>query len=272
MLAAACSPSEDKADTGHVKLYVFDCGRIDSVNLGMFSSDGSYEGRAHSMADMCFLVRHPEGDLMWDSGLPDSLNETEGGVFVEAYSLNIAVPNTLESQLEATGVSPDEIEYYTLSHSHFDHLGNTALFAGSTFLVDKNERAYMFRDEARADEQAFPLYAMLENAETVEFEGDHDVFGDGSVMIIATPGHTPGHKSLLVRLENTGVVMITGDLYHLIESREKRIAPAFNHDIPQTLASMDHFEAIADENNATVIVEHALEHYEKLPHAPEYLD
>ncbi len=280
-LLAACSGEQAATDvsgaedaesstTSGVKLYAMDCGRIDLLDLGVFASGGEYDGRQHSAAVMCFMVSHPDGDLVWDAGLPDALNAQEDGVTNPPFHL--AVPNTMASQLEEIGVSPADIEYFTASHSHFDHVGNAGMFAGSTFLVDANEREYMFRDEARADEESFPLVAPLEESETKTFDGDLDVFGDGSVIILDMPGHTPGHKSLLVNLDNAGPVLLTGDLYHLIESRERRIVPAFNFDEAQTRASMDRFEEIAAEKGARVIIQHSLEHMASLPMAPEYLD
>jgi len=263
---AAAPASGDEA----LRLYAFDCGRIGMLDLGLFSSNGAYEGRQNEAADMCYLIRHPKGDLMWDAGLPDALNENAEGVTNGPF--HVSVPTTLASQLEAVGVVPADIEFFSISHSHFDHVGNAGMFAGSTFLVDSDERAYMFRDEARANEQGFALVAPLEGAQTTEFDGDYDVFGDGSVMIVAMPGHTPGHTSLKVNLKNAGPVMLTGDLYHLIESREKRIVPSFNTDEEETLASMDRFEALAAETGARVIVQHSLEHMETLPMAPAYLD
>ncbi|VAW07849.1 MBL-fold metallo-hydrolase superfamily, partial [hydrothermal vent metagenome] len=107
---------------------------------------------------------------------------------------------------------------------------------------------------------------------TTEFDGDYDVFGDGSVTILATPGHTPGHTSLLVNLKNSGPVLLTGDLYHLLESREKRIVPTFNTDAEETLRSMDRFEALAAETGARVVIQHVLEDMDVMPKAPEYLD
>lgn len=282
---AACSQGEQQAETetpeseastetvstaAQIRLYAFDCGRIDMLDLAIFSRNGEYEGRQNKAADTCYLVRHPNGDLMWDAGLPDAIHEQEGGVTNGPF--HIEVPTTLASQLAAAGVSPADIDYFSISHSHFDHVGNAGLFAGSTFLIDGDERAYMFRDEARNDPQQFSLVAPLEEAKTQEIDGDYDVFGDGSVVILDMPGHTPGHKSLLVHLANTGPVMLTGDLYHLIESREKRIMPVFNTSEEDTFASMDRFEAIAAEKGARVIIQHSLEHTSALPKSPDYLD
>jgi glyoxylase-like metal-dependent hydrolase (beta-lactamase superfamily II) len=148
------------------------------------------------------------------------------------------------------------------------------VFAGSTWIVDEDERAYMFRDEARADAQAFNTYNQLESAQTrlIQGDDDYDVFGDGSVTIIQTPGHTPGHTVLLLRLQEAGAVLLTGDMYHLAESRERRTVPRFNTDRAQTLASMDKVERIAADTNARVVRQHVREDFEALPRFPEPLN
>ncbi|WDI31480.1 N-acyl homoserine lactonase family protein [Hyphococcus flavus] len=277
MAVAACSGGETENESAaassaaaDIKAYVLDCGRIEMNDLSFFALEDEYAGRTNSASDMCVLVRHPDGDLMWDAGLPMALNEMEDGLTNGPFHLS--VPTTISEQFDAIGVSVDDIDYFSVSHSHFDHIGNGNMFAGATFLVDSDERAHMFREEARADAQSFANYNELENAETVEFDGDHDVFGDGSVVILAMPGHTPGHTSLLVNLANEGPVMFTGDLYHLNESRERRLMPKFNVDVEQTYASMDRFEQLAEEKNARVVVQHSLSDFEALPKVPEYLD
>lgn len=279
MAAAACSnggpaseesASETPGAAADVKVYALDCGRIEMNDLSLFTLGEEYDGRTNSAADMCVLVRHPEGDLMWDSGLPIALNAMEDGYTSGPFHLS--VPTTITEQLAAVDMTADDIDYFSVSHSHFDHIGNGNMFAGATFLVDSDERAYMFREEARADAESFANYNELENAETVEFDGDHDVFGDGSVMILAMPGHTPGHTSLLVNLANSGPVMFSGDLYHLNESRDRRLMPKFNVDVEQTYASMDRFEAMAEEKDARVVIQHSLSDFEALPKFPAYLD
>lgn len=287
VVLAACAPREDAEEANassapsgasvaedgvvdRVRLYALDCGRISMNDLSLFSVEGAYEGRENEAADMCFLIRHPKGDLLWDAGLNDSLHEAESGV--EFGPFHLSVPNTLAAQLDTIGLSAADIEFFSISHSHFDHVGNADQLAGSTFIINSLEREYMFRDEVRADAESFALVAPLEDAATIEFNGDYDVFGDRSVMIIATPGHTPGHGALLVNLESAGAVLLSGDLYHLKEAREKRTVPTFNVDKDQTLRSMDKFEALAAEENARVIIQHSLEHMEALPRPPAFLD
>ncbi len=284
--AAACSNSEPAGEASStesaavdataesasqsVRAYVIDCGRIEMNDLSFFALGEEYAGRKNSAADMCVLVRHPDGDLMWDAGLPGALNAMEDGLTNGPFHLS--VPVTIDEQFAAIGVSVEDIDFFSASHSHFDHIGNANMFAGATFLVDSDERTHMFRDEARADEQTFAAYSDLESAETVEFDGDHDVFGDGSVMILEMPGHTPGHTSLLVNLENEGPVLFSGDLYHLNESRERRLMPKFNTDVEDTRASMERFENMAADLNARVVIQHSLSDFEGLPRVPEYLD
>lgn len=274
LLSACGSQSIDSNDAASVaaplRLYTLDCGKIDFLDLGLFDSGGAYEGRTHKAVDTCYLIRHAKGDLLWDAGLPDSINAMKGGVTDGPF--HIEVPNTLKSQLAELGVTPDTLDYFSLSHSHFDHVGNAGQYAAATFIISDAERAHMFRDEARKDAQQFPAYSALEGAETITYKGSYDVFGDGSVMMVETPGHTPGHSVLKVELANAGTVLLTGDLYHLHEAREKRTIPVFNTDKEQTLASMDLFEALAKDTNARVIIQHSAKDYAALPKPPEYLD
>ncbi len=279
---ALCACSKDKsadpeatgaAQSGTpaaMKLYVFDCGQMEMADLGPFDRGGAYNGRPGSGLVTCYLIRHPDGDFLWDAGLPDAIAENPEGVAEGGFK--ITVPKTLASQLAEIGVKPADIEFFSISHSHFDHVGNGNLFAGSTFIVQKAERAHMFRDAARADARSFAAYDKLETAKMREIEGDHDVFGDGKVMIVSTPGHTPGHSSLLIRLENYGPFLLTGDLYHFTEAREKRTIPVFNTDPEETLRSMDKFESLASETGAWVMIQHEASDYAKVKHSPEYLD
>jgi glyoxylase-like metal-dependent hydrolase (beta-lactamase superfamily II) len=169
-------------------------------------------------------------------------------------------------------LTPADIEFFALSHSHFDHTGNAGLFAGAMFLIDERERTFMFRDEARRD-QSFAAYAALETARTTLIPGDaqFDVFGDGTVVSYPAPGHTPGHRVLLVRLAQAGPILLTGDMFHLAESRELRTVPTFNIDREQTLASFDVVEALAAETGARVVRQHVAEDFAAMPAFPEPL-
>lgn len=272
--AGACGETAQQAEAPQVQLYAMDCGRGAFADVGVFADDGSFDGQSRELVDPCYLIRHPNGDLIWDTGFPDAVADMADGLELTAIGARVTMRVKLADQLAQIGLTPADVEFVSFSHAHGDHTGNGNLFAASTWIVDADERAYLFRDEARADAQSFSTYDQLENAETrlIEGDGDYDVFGDGSVTIIQTPGHTPGHTVLLVRLPNAGPVLLTGDMYHLAESRERRTVPVFNTDRAQTLESMDKVERIASETGARVIRQHVQEDFDALPRFPEALN
>jgi N-acyl homoserine lactone hydrolase len=251
-----------------------DCGRATFGDVGMFADDHSVDGQSRELVVPCYLIRHPNGDLIWDTGFSEAIAAMPNGrMEIPQMGAAVVMPVTLSAQLAQLNLTPADIEYVSFSHQHGDHTGNGNLFAASNWIVDADERAYMFSEEARGG-QAFSGYAQLEQAQTTLIEGDadHDVFGDGSVTIIQTPGHTPGHTVLLVRLPNAGQILLTGDMYHLAESRERRLVPTFNTDRAQTLASQEKLETIATETNARVIRQHVSEDFTSLPTFPAALN
>lgn len=269
---AGCNPQQQAA--APVQLYALDCGRISFTDTAPFADDGAFNGVAREFVDPCYLIRHPGGDLLWDFGLPDAVADMPDGLRIEALNAVATVPVTMASQLQQLGLTAADIEFIAISHSHTDHIGNVAQFAPTaTWIVGADEHAHMFSDAARVGDD-FAIYAPLEQARTqlIESGARHDVFGDGSVVIIPAPGHTPGHAILLVRTANSGNVLLTGDMFHMAESREKRTVPVFNFNREQTLASMDVVEAIAAEENARVIRQHVPEDLEALPKFPEALN
>lgn len=270
---AGCGQTAQQASPP-VELYAMDCGRAEFSDVDIFADDGSFAGQSRELLVPCYLIRHPNGDLIWDTGLPEAIADTPGGFTPEGFPAHFEVPVKLTAQLAQLNLAPADIEFVSFSHMHSDHTGNGNLFAGATWIVDADERTRMFDAEHRADPRDFNNYNQLENAQTrlIEGDGDYDVFGDGSVTIIQAPGHTPGHTVLLVRLPNAGPVLLTGDMWHLAESRERRTVPRFNTDREQTLASMDKIERIARETNARVIRQHVGEDFETLPRFPAPLN
>jgi N-acyl homoserine lactone hydrolase len=251
-----------------IRLYTMDCGRGTFPDADMFADDGSYKGKPATMVVPCYLIRHPKGDLVWDTGVSQSLADQPGG----GPATGLRVQHKLTDMLKQLGVTPADVKYLSVSHSHYDHIGNGGLFAKSTWIVDPDEKAYAFRPQARADTANFAAYSALEGAKTILIEKpSYDVFGDGTVVIYQAPGHTPGHTVLLVRLAKAGPVLLTGDMWHIAESRAARRVPRFNTDRAQTLASMDLVEKLAAETHARVIREHVPADFDTLPKFPEPL-
>lgn len=174
---AATQPAEADStkEPPAIRLYVLDCGHFDVSDMASFDRAGAYDGQPTEVVDPCFLIRHPLADLLWDTGLPDVLHEQAGGVTDPPFHLTM--PKTLKGQLAEIGLAPEDIELLSLSHSHFDHVGNAGDYAGSTWLVAPAERELMFSDKSRANAESFAAYSALEKAETIEIVGDWDVFG-----------------------------------------------------------------------------------------------
>lgn len=262
----ALSPTPQTAST--VKLYIFDCGTLKSGNPDVLLARGV---TTTDMSVTAYLVVHPRGTLLWDTGvIPDDLIQPGGTTEARA-----TVHKTLRGQLAEIGYRPSDITYLALSHNHYDHSANANSFAGSTWLVQKAERAAMFPDTPPQNpSNSAARFSALKNSKTVLLDGDYDVFGDGSVVIVATPGHTPGHQSLLVNLSKTGPVVLSGDLYHYPAERTlKDFTPFAALGNPEReTASKAKMEALLKEKKATLWIQHDIIAYSQLKKSPAFYD
>jgi glyoxylase-like metal-dependent hydrolase (beta-lactamase superfamily II) len=251
-----------------VRLYVFDCGRLKSGNPQVLLDRGV---KVTDMSVEAFLIVHPRGTLLWDSGvIPDELVRPEGTVEARA-----TVHTTLKGQLAAIGYKPTDITYLALSHNHYDHSANGNNFATATWLVQRPERAFMFPDTPPATPvNGAARWSELKNAKTKILDGDYDVFGDGSVMIISTPGHTPGHQSLLVNLKKTGPILLSGDLYHYPAERTlPNFTPFANLGDPaQEVASKARVEALLQQKHAKLWIQHDILADARLRKSPRWYE
>jgi len=266
--AAACHQSQT-AELA-IRLYALDCGRLEVTDMSSFSRQGRLDGETGSLVVPCFLIRHPKGDLLWDLGYPESLADTENGI--EFQGFHQTVSRKLTDQLSELSLTPSEVDYVAISHSHLDHVGNGNLFAESTFIANRAEHEFMFSAESRDNNVAFENYSELEYAPTIFFDTEHDVFDDGTVVVTSMPGHTPGSSTLLVRLYGAGAVLLTGDLYTHERARELQTIPVFNLDAIATVDSRARFEEIAKRESARVVIQHARSHFEALPIFPAFLE
>jgi len=254
-----------------VRLYVFDCGVLVRGEPTNYNLTREQVGDTN-FADACYLVAHPKGTLLWDVGIIPDAQITPGGVDlpVGTSGNRNKAQRTLIGQLAELGYKPADITYLAVSHSHADHVANANAYAGSTWLVQRAERDAMFSAQAQTT-VAFPTYSALKNSKTVELTGDHDVFGDGTVVIKSTPGHTPGHQSLFVKLPRTGGVLLTGDLYHYAAERSLKKIP--NNDNKElTQRSRAAIEAFLQKSGAQLWIQHDIGANAKLKKSPLYYD
>jgi N-acyl homoserine lactone hydrolase len=252
-----------------VRLYVFDCGVIRGLDIGLFNLKKE-DVATTDLAVPCYLVVHPKGTLMWDVGaVPDSAFKADGTAVTQGY---FTATKTLKGQLLEIGYSPSDITYLALSHYHSDHIANCNEFASSTWLVRPVERDAMFAE--RPPPIVNPAYySALRTSKTILLTTDeYDVFGDGTVVIKSAPGHTPGHQVLILKLTKTGTVVVAGDLYHFQQERGTNIVPTFEYSKEQSLASRAMIEDYVKKTGAQLWIEHDYVANSKLRKSPQYYD
>lgn len=271
VLLSLCASPVPAADTD-LRLYALDCGHAELKDMGLFSDTGEYDGKPGKIVAPCFVIRHPKGILLWDTGLGDKIAATPQGVDMFGGAIHESVPVTLAAQLKTLDIAPKDITYVAFSHLHADHAGNANLFAAtSTWIMNQKELAWATATPTPSgiDPEVFSGY---KTAKMQSIDGDYDVFGDGSVLILKTPGHTPGHQVLALKLKKAGAVILSGDLYHLRDNRTFRRVPPLNNSRADTLASFDRIEKIIANTHARLIIQHDPRDFATLPKFPAYLD
>jgi glyoxylase-like metal-dependent hydrolase (beta-lactamase superfamily II) len=266
LLAVFAAQARPPAPT---RLYVFDCGTLNIADPMPLFGLRKDEVGATNLSDAAYLIVHPRGTLLWDAGfLPD--RDIESG----APQTGMArASKTLKGQLASAGYKPADVTYLALSHYHGDHTGNANDFASATWLVSKVEYDAMFA--VPAPRIAAPAtYSALKNSRKVfiGLDADHDVFGDGTVVIKPTPGHTPGHLALVVRLAKTGPIMLTGDMYHYPEEVGRDEVPPGETDKAQAMATRKVVREFVRKTGTQLWIGHDLIGFSKLKKSPEFYE
>lgn len=246
-----------------VKLYMFDCGQISFPDVSMFSISNE-ETDVRELIVPCYLIQHFDHLMVWDAGLPlTDVGQTSGNTRYEVSFID---------QLAAMDISPSDIDFMSFSHFHYDHVGAANAFSAATLLIQETEAVAAF--EHPEDNPVFTpeLYSEIMSSNRITMQGDHDVFGDGTVKIISAPGHTPGHSALYLELEEYGPLILSGDLYHFEASRRLKRAPTFNTDAEETFRSMEKVEALIESTGATFWIEHNKQLADTLNLAPAFYD
>ncbi len=251
------------------RIYIFDGGSINGLDTKLFGFAPN-EVKEPNFRVTSYLIVHPRGTLMFDSGgIPDSAFPADGSPAKEGV---IMATRQLKPQLAAVGYKPSDITYFALSHYHSDHTANANDFAGSTWIVQKAERDAMFAEKP-ANIMRPSDFSALRNAKTKLLNNeDFDVFGDGTVVIKSAPGHTPGHQVLFVKLAKTGPVVLAGDLYHYPEERSTGKTPTFEFNAEQSKAARAKIDAFVKQTVAQLWIEHDIATHAKLPMAPKYVE
>ena len=255
MLGAAPLPAQTPAaPPPAIKLWRLECGSLDE------NRERPWAWQRLATPCPCFLIRHGDRYMLWDAGIS-----------ARAIGMNHAVyklDRTISDQLKVIGVKPEQVEFVGISHYHGDHTGQASQFPQATLLIGAGDLEVLKRPVSPRGAAPPHIKPWLEGGSKVEaLVEDHDVFGDGSVKILMTPGHTPGHSALLVKLKS-GPMILAGDLWFAHSDVLRGTMPEFNASRAETVASRDRISRLAEALDAVVIIQHEPADLAKLPLFP----
>jgi N-acyl homoserine lactone hydrolase len=276
-LSTVSARQQRPAADSSVKLYVLDGGTLES-DPGRYRLTKEDVGTTQ-LSVAAYLIVHPKGVLLWDTGaVPDRSWKPTGSpveqrlVLPDGQERRVTLASALAPQLVASGYAPRDVTHLALSHYHWDHTANANAFAGATWLVRQIERDAMFSDKPLGTSTPM-TYASLKNSKTtIVTQDEHDVFGDGTVVLKSAPGHTPGHQVLYVKLARTGGVVLSGDLYHYRQERTMDRLPTFEFSEEQTRAARKAVDAFLTRTSAQLWIQHDVVAHAKLKKAPAYYE
>jgi N-acyl homoserine lactone hydrolase len=254
------------AQGANLQISRLDCGKIKALDLSMFSSKGAYKGMEKQLVSSCYFIRHGDQFMVWDSGFAKT-DPNDNFVYETGEDLR--------TQLAALNIEVEDVDYIGLSHTHGDHSGMADSFTNATLLIQKAEAetSETVAEECHLHTKDIAHFTASEEMKHVKLlEGDYDVFGDGRAKIISAPGHSPGHQVLLLRLDNAGHVMLSGDQWHFIENYETDDYPSFNCNASDTESSMVKLKQMIVDLDADLVIQHEPQHVSKIPAFPKFLD
>tara|TARA_R110002095_G_scaffold76633_6_gene65565 strand:- start:1415 stop:2278 length:864 start_codon:yes stop_codon:yes gene_type:complete len=269
-------PAHAQESKTTLQLYTLNCGSIHVSDLNVFSDTDQYIGKDKTLNVGCYLIKHNNDWLLWDTGIPSALAQKPEGMTNGVFHLSVA--KTLTEQLATIGLKPEDINYVGISHAHFDHTSNANLFTNATLIIQDTEYNFLKNTPEAAKAYNMPpenisyFLADEHKGQLHTIKGDDDIFKDGTIKAISLPGHTPGHMALLVNLEKTGPVILSGDQWHFTQNHESNGVPTFNYDRADTLASSDKLDHLIKNRGAKLIIQHEVNDNKDLPKPPAFLD
>jgi N-acyl homoserine lactone hydrolase len=264
LVAAAAGPARAQSEKpGVERLYILNCGEGVAGDISRWSP-GVNEGKSMDFVDNCYLIKHAQGWFLWDTGIPDAVaGMPDGLVPSDPKAVTWRRPKTLAAQLDQIGVKPSDIKAMAVSHTHPDHIGNVEMFPTAMLYVQKAEYDWPGANNQPRFKAEHPV---------TKLDGDRDVFGYGNVVILSTPGHTPGHQSLLVKLPKTGAVVLSGDAVHFRDNWDNRRVPSMNASKEQTTASMQKIAETLTKEKAQLWINHDKAQRDSLKMAPAFYE
>jgi glyoxylase-like metal-dependent hydrolase (beta-lactamase superfamily II) len=256
--------------TPGLRIFAFHCGG-DVSDWATFDPFDERVGTKAYNPYFMYLVQHPRGNLLFDSGVHPQMGTdpvARLGPAAASFQVQVSHDDTVEGRLATIGMTPNDVDIVVQSHLHFDHAGGLGWLTHASVLVQREELQFAYDP---------PIYQKLiyvpadfdHGLKWQELDGDHDVFGDGRVVIISTPGHTRGHQSLMVKLGSGKTVILLADAAYLLAKMRERALPAVLWSPDAMVASWDRIESLEREHDATLYTTHDLDFRERMKLAPE---
>ncbi|MBM3225755.1 MAG: N-acyl homoserine lactonase family protein [Candidatus Tectomicrobia bacterium] len=233
-----------------------------------------------------FVVLHPKGNVLFDTGNNDKIltDPSYWGAFFKSLNPVVTPDVAIDAQLAKIGLKPDDITYVVVGHLHLDHGGNVGKFPNSTLVVQKDEIRNAFWPEPGTagpyiTGDVAPLRsamgeAMPNKVKMLQLEGDMDIFGDKSVVVKRSVGHTPGSQMLLVRLPKSGSIILTSDNVYFRENVEKNILPnvTLTYDPAGILRAYEWIRYMQATEKADFFTAHDPDAFKALKKPPEFYE
>jgi N-acyl homoserine lactone hydrolase len=266
----------DPATAGFAeKLYRVDCGHSLANDESVWTP-GENVGKSIEFSSTCWLIKRGNQWVLWDTGVPQSTINDPKGWSTLPKLIVYHLDKTISSQLADLGLKISDIAYVVLSHTHGDHIGNVGLFPNSTIVMQRAEHSWIYSPDGTNDNvnqlKALARNLMGKPKDLKLVDGDTDMFGDGSVTLVSTPGHTPGSQSLLIHLKKSGFIILSGDVVHLEENFERDIVPSLNTDKAASVASMEKVRKMMATYHAKLFINHDKAQADMLKLLPAFYD
>jgi N-acyl homoserine lactone hydrolase len=256
------------SETGEMRIYPLYCGG-DMTNWAVFDPFDPRAGTTVFNPYFIYVVTHPEGNVLFDCGAHPELGSdphSRIGALADGFEMRMSPQDWLVPRLATIGMTPADISHVVQSHLHFDHAGGLEWLTGAKVYVQRRE--LVFARNPPLYQSAF--YVAKDFAHPIHWvvlDGEHDLFGDGLLRIIPTPGHTPGHHSLLVRLASRPVFLL-GDATYLVTKMRTRSVPAIVWSPDAFMSTWDRIESIEQSEGAVLVATHELDFETSVPMAP----
>ena len=251
-----------------MRLYALHCGG-DVTDMATFDPFDEKVGTKVYNPYFIYVITHPQGTVLFDSGVHPAMRtdpESRLGEVAGSFQVQMTADDHIERRLATIGMKPSDIDIVAQSHLHFDHAGGLEWVRHAPVLVQRDELEFAL-DPPIYQRDIYVQADFDHDLDWQQLDGDHDIFGDGRVVVLSTPGHTRGHQSLMVKLDSQ-VVILLADAAYLLAKMRARLLPGILWSPDAMIATWDRVEELEREHDALLMTTHDLDYEERVKLAP----